>query len=168
MATVETPRLNHFKPHSSDYTQLLAIGPKFLASVFRSNPDESQKRNQRFSRNLIKWIKEGDIVYKRLLLNQHALDEAATHLKKNASPNDAFRCVNTALSSDIIEIKSTANDEFESACETFCRYDDHDGAMTDFITRSFVRSSETVYLATWDHHYQAFDGMRLLPRCDYE
>ncbi len=165
MGSVTDPRLEHFKPEPANYTQRLAIGPKFLATLFISN--STKERKQRFSRELLKWVKNGDIAYKRLLVNQHVLDEAATHLKKKGSPDDAFNCVKTTLSSEIFEICRTDSEEFEEACHSFCKFDDHDGAMTDFLTKTFLENSETSYLATWDGHYQAFKQVKPLPRCDY-
>lgn len=168
MSSVDEPRIAHFQPEPTDYTQRLVIGPKFLASLFKSNLSESEEREQHFSRKFLKWVKNEELPYKRLILNQHALDEAATHLKKKGSPDTAFSCVDTVLSSEIFNVRVTNRDEFKDACNTFCKFDDHDGAMTDFITKSVIENSDTSYLVTWDSHYQAFDQVKLLPRCDYD
>lgn len=167
MPAVNEPRLEHFKPYSANYTQHLSMGPKFISSIFHTNPTGEGKRKQLFSQSLLTWIKDGDLAYKRILVSQHAFDESATRLKKKSSTKDAIDCVQTILSSEIFEVRGADYEEFESACETFCEYDDHDGAMTDFITKTFTENTKTSYLATWDSHYQSFRNLDLLPRCDY-
>lgn len=167
MSGITQPRLAHFSPDPSEYTQRLVLGPKFLASMFRSNPDDDAAPNQRFARALLDWMRNEEIAYKRLLINQHVLDEAATHLKKHNVPAAAFECVETVRSSELFVICETDAEAFAESCRTFCEYDDHDGAMTDFITKTFLERSETPYLATWDDHYQPFSDLNLVPRCDY-
>lgn len=167
MSSISDPRLAHFKPNTSDYTQTLILGPKFLASIFRSDPTDDEIRQQEFSQELLKWIRDEEIAYKRILINQHALDEAATHLKKHSSPDDAFQCVRTVMASKIFVVDVPDDNVFERACDTFCEFEDHEGALTDFITKTFLEDSDTPYLATWDGHYQSFRELKLLPRCDY-
>ena len=168
MRQVPEPRIEHFNPYPNNYSQKLVVGPKFLGSIFRSNPSgDEEGRRQRFSTELLRWMKNEEIPYKRLIVNRHVLDEAATRLKKKARPRDAFRCVKTVLESKVIVVQKMDDDAFDEACTGFREFSDHEGAMTDFVTKTFTQNSDTSYLATWDSHYQAFEDITLLPLCDY-
>ncbi len=167
--TVEGPRREHFKPYQDRYCPVVCVGPKFLASMFVSNPsNDEERRKERFADNLLESIRETELPYSRILINNHVLDEAATRLKKKHCFEDACDCVSTARESDVIEIRPLSKDKLDDAYETFVGFDDHGGAMTDFLNKSFVEASETPYVAVWDDHYEAFDDLRLLPNCDYE
>jgi hypothetical protein len=169
MSRITEQRPAHFRPDHREFTQQLCVGPKFLASAFVSDPsNDEQRRKWRFSRKLFQLITESVVPYTRVLLNRHVLDEAATRLKKKSRPEDAFDCVGTVRSSEIFDVRVLDEETFTDACNRFRAFDDHDGAMTDFLTKSFVEHVEASYLATWDDHYQAFDDLRLLPHCDYE
>jgi predicted nucleic acid-binding protein len=131
-----------------------------------SNDRESRK--ERFAEKLLRLIREDELPYSKIVLNDHVLDEAATRLKKKHCFEDASDCVNTVRESKLVEIRTLSPDELNRSYEAFVDFDDHGGAMTDFLNKTFVEASETPYVAVWDDHYEAFDDLRLLPNCDYE
>lgn len=166
--TVDDPRRDHFTPYRDRYTPVVCAGPKFLASMFVSGPsNDEERRKRRFAGHLLTLIQSRELPYSRILTNNHVLDEAATRLKKKHSFEDAYDCVNTVRSSDSVEVRSLSQDTLDDAYETFVSFDDHGGAMTDFLNKAFVERTETPYVAVWDEHYEAFDDLRLLPNCDY-
>lgn len=166
--TVDEPRREHFRPDHDQYTQFVCVGPKFLASVFVTDPSgDEHRRRRRFARRLLRSIRDRELPYTRVVVTDHVVDEAATRLKKKHRHADAVDCLERIRESDIVEIRSVSRTEFDAACEAFVAFDDHDGVMTDFLTKSFVEAAELSYVATWDSHYRAFDNLSLLPNCDH-
>jgi predicted nucleic acid-binding protein len=166
--TVDEPRREHFKPYRDRYTSVVCAGPKFLASMFVSNAsNDEERRKERFAGKLLGLIREDELPYSRVVINNHVLDEAATRLKKKHCFEDAYDCVNTVRESMLIEVRTLSENDLNDAYESFMKFDDHEGAMTDFLNKTFVEASETPYVAVWDDHYEAFDDLRLLPNCDY-
>ncbi|MEZ3116521.1 hypothetical protein RYH80_11440 [Halobaculum sp. MBLA0147] len=136
--------------------------------MFVSDPsNDGERRRERFAGHLLTLIQNQELPYSRILTNNHVLDEAATRLKKKHGFEDAHDCVDTVRDSDNIEVRSLSQDALDDAYETFVSFDDHGGAMTDFLNKAFVERTETPYVAVWDEHYEAFDDLRLLPNCDY-
>jgi len=168
MSKVDTPRRAHFKPYDRNYATGLVIGPKFLTSVFRTDhSNDEEARKARFAEKLLSLMRDEELPFRQLLVTRHALDEAATRLKKKAKPSDAFVCVTTVFDSDVYCLKELDTETFTDACTDFTEYNDHDGAMTDFITKAFVEAQATDYVVTWDDHYEAFDELELLPNCEH-
>jgi len=168
MSEVDTPRRAHFNPSGANLSTELVIGPKFLFSVFQTDQsNDEEARKARFAKKLLSLIREEELPFRRLLVTRHALDEAATRLKKKAKPADAFECVSTVLKSEVYCLTVLDTETFDEACTDFRSYDDHGGAMTDFITKAFVEAQTTDYVVTWDDHYRAFDELELFPNCEH-
>lgn len=166
--SVDTPTREHFRPDRSGYTQFVCVGPKFLASVFVTTPaNEDERRRRRFARKLVELVGDGELPFTRVAVNDHVVDEAATRLKKKHGHADAVECVNRVRESTVVEIRSVSCAELDAACDAFVAFDDHGGAMTDFLTKAFVEQSALSHVATWDKHYRAFDQLTLLPNCEH-
>lgn len=166
MSLPDEPRQVHFTPDPERYTERIVVGPKFLASLFRSkNENEEKKQKHRFAKKLIELIRDEEVAYRDIRVNQHVLDEAATKLKDKCSPTDAFKCVNTVRDSNLFTVDTVSDEIYSEACNRFVEYDDHGGAFTDFITTAYTESHPASYLATWDSHYREFDSLLLLPNC---
>lgn len=166
MSLPDSPEHAHFAPDYNQYTERLVVGPKFLASLFFSecsNDQEAQKHE--FGMKLIRLIEDKEIAYRDIRVNQHVLDEAATHLKDKHSRTDAFRCVRTVRNSELFTIDSVSDTAYTDACQRFVEYTDHDGAFTDFVTAAYLEEQKASYLVTWDSHYRAFEDVLLLPYC---
>lgn len=162
----EKPRQAHFVPEPIRYTERVVVGPKFLASLFRSKNSNKEKRHKHcFAAKLIEFIRDEEIAYRDIRVNQHVLDEAATSLKDKSKPGDAFKCVETVCSSELFTIDQVSEETYSTACNLFMKYDDHGGAFTDFVTAAYTTNHSASYLATWDSHYREFDQLLLLPNC---
>lgn len=162
----ENPRQAHFTPEPTRHTERVVIGPKFLASLFRSkNSNKEKKQKHQFATKLIRLIRDEEVAYRDIRVNQHVLDEAATRLKDKCSPKDAFTCVKTVRDSELFTIDQVSEQAYSNACDLFLKYDDHGGAFTDFITATYTTNHSASYLATWDSHYREFDKLLLLPNC---
>lgn len=166
MSLPENPRQVHFTPQPRHYTERVVIGPKFLASLFRSeSSNEDEEREHRFATKLIELVRNEDVAYRDVRVNQHVLDEAATHLKDKCKPKDAFECVDTVRRSELFTVDTVSREVYADACNLFVEYDDHGGAFTDFVTAAYTEAHQASYLATWDGHYREFDDFQLLPNC---
>ena len=79
--TVDDPRRGHFTPYRDRYTPVVCTGPKFLASMFVSDPsNDEERRKRRFADRLLALIQNQELPYSRILTNNHVLDEAATRV----------------------------------------------------------------------------------------
>lgn len=65
----------HFQP--GQVRHRVFVGPKFLYSLF--NPKDKMNA---VSRAFMAFIREGDLPFRYLLVNEHIVDEAATRLEK--------------------------------------------------------------------------------------
>jgi predicted nucleic acid-binding protein len=75
---VETPigtiTPEHFRP--GHVRHQVVVGPKFLYALF--NPKDQMHA---VSRAFMTFVRDGDLPYRRLIVNDHIVDEAATRLK---------------------------------------------------------------------------------------
>ena len=98
---VDTPlgriRPVHYQP--SHVSHRLFLGPKFLYALF--NPRD---RMHSVSRALMEYIRTNELPYRRLLVNEHIIDETATRLKKQASMRNAAKFLLTAIESDLYQM----------------------------------------------------------------
>jgi hypothetical protein len=89
---VETPigtvTAEHFRPGSIRHQ--VACGPKFLYALF--NP---QDQMHPVSRAFTTFVRDGDLPYRRLVVNDHIVDETAARLKKRASMRNAATFLTT-------------------------------------------------------------------------
>lgn len=151
---VETPigtvTADHFRP---GYVRHRAVvGPKFLYALF--NPRD---RMHEVSWAFMTFVRDGDLPYRRLVANDHIVDEAATRLKKQASMQNASKFLTTVDESDLYELKSVPESVFAEAKWTFVDWTDSDASFTDFIVATHMTDLEIDHILTYDRHYDAFE-----------
>jgi predicted nucleic acid-binding protein len=153
-APVETPlgtiTADHFRPGRVRHEAV--VGPKFLFALF--NPGD---RMHPVSRAFLAFIRDGDLPYRRLVVNEHVIDEAATRLKKRAGMDSASRFLETLAESSLYVRESVSDTVFEQAIETFTDWTDLDASFTDFVVATQMEELGIEYIATHDQHYAAFD-----------
>lgn len=151
---VETPvgtvTVEHFRP--GHVRHRVIVGPKFLYALF--NPRD---RMHTVSRAFMDFVRDGDLPYRRLMLNDHIVDEAATRLKKQASMRNAAAFVTTLDESTLYQCKSVPTDVFDDAKATFVEWTDLDASFTDFVVKAHMDSLGVDHILTYDSHYNAFD-----------
>jgi predicted nucleic acid-binding protein len=151
---VETPigtvTAEHFRPGTVRHR--VVCGPKFLYALF--NP---QDRMHTVSRAFLSFVRDGDLPYRRLLVNDHIVDEAATRLKKQASIRNAATFLTTLEQSDLYQFESVSQEVFEAATDRFVEWTDLDASLTDFIVASHMAELGVEHILTYDRHYDAFD-----------
>lgn len=151
---VDTPigRLtsDHFEP--LDLRHQVVVGPKFLFALF--NPRDQMHV---VSRAFLEFIRDGDLPYRRLIVNEHIVDEAATRLKKRASMRNASTFLTTIDESTLYQLEHISEIEFAKATETFVDWSDLDGSFTDFVVATQMKTIGVDHILTYDRHYDAFD-----------
>jgi len=151
---VETPigtvTAEHFRP--GHVRHQVVVGPKFLYALF--NP---QDQMHPVSRAFMEFVRDGDLPYRRLIVNDHVVDEAATRLKKQASMRNAASFLTTLDESTLYQFESVSEDVFTDANATFVEWTDLDASLTDFTVAAHMGVLEVDHILTYDRHYDAFD-----------
>ena len=151
---IETPigtiTAEHFRP--GHVRHQVFVGPKFLYALF--NPRDQMHA---VSRAFMAFVRDGDLSYRRLIVNDHIVDEAATRLKKQASMKNATSFLRTLNESTIYRFESVSEDVFSDAKATFIDWTDLDASLTDFVVAAHMEKLEVDHILTYDRHYDAFD-----------
>jgi hypothetical protein len=130
----------------------LVVGPKFLYALF--NPKD---RMHPVSRAFMTFVRDGELPYRRLVLDEHIVDEAATRLKKQASVRNAGKFLTTIRESRLYTRESVPDDAFETASQRFIEWTELDASFTDFVVAAHMEAAGIDHIATYDEHYDAFD-----------
>ena len=151
---VETPigrvTAEHFRP--GHVRHQVVVGPKFLYALF--NPRDQMHD---VSRAFMTFVRDGDLPYRRLIVNDHIVDEAATRLKKQASMRNAASFLRTLDESRLYQFETVSETVFTDAKATFVDWTDLDAAFTDFVVAAHMHTLEVDHILTFDRHYDAFD-----------
>lgn len=151
---VETPigtvTAEHFRPGHVRHQAV--VGPKFLYALF--NPRDEMHA---VSRVFMAFVRDGDLPYRRLVVNEHIVDEAATRLKKQASMQNAVAFVTTLDESGLYQLEPVSEAGFAEAKATFVEWTDLDASFTDFVVAVQMDHLDIEHILTYDRHYDAFD-----------
>jgi len=151
---VETPigtvTAEHFRP--GHVRHQVVVGPKFLYALF--NPRDQMHH---VSRAFMAFVRDGDLPYRRLIVNDHIVDEAATRLKKQASMRNAASFLTTLDESTLYQFEAVSEDVFRDGKGMFVEWTDLDASFTDFVVAAHIGALEVDYILTYDRHYDAFD-----------
>jgi predicted nucleic acid-binding protein len=155
---VETPigRLTaeHFRPGQVRHRPV--VGPKFLYALF--NPSDDMHV---VSRAFMEFVRDGDLPYRRLLLNEHIVDEAATRLKKQCSIQYATKFLTTLTNSQLYQLEYVPETVFETAATIFTEWTDLNASFTDFVVAEHMDELGVEHIVTYDRHYDAFEVVTL-------
>ncbi len=105
----------------------------------------------------MEFVRDGDLPYRRLVVNDHIVDEAATRLKKQASMRNATAFLTTLDQSRLYQFESVSEDVFAAAKDTFVEWTDLGASFTDFVVAAHMADLEIDHVLTYDRHYDAFD-----------
>lgn len=147
---IGTVTAEHFRP--GHVRHQVVVGPKFLYALF--NPAD---RMHEVSRAFMEFVRDGDLPYRRLVVNDHIVDEAATRLKKQASMQNAATFLTTLDESSLYRLDSVPENVFAEARNTFVEWTDLDASLTDFVVAAHMADLEIDHVLTYDRHYDAFD-----------
>lgn len=151
---VETPigtvTPEHFRP--GHVRHRVVVGPKFLYALF--NPDD---RLHAVSRAFMDFLRDDALPYRRLVLDEHIIDEAATRLKKQAAMRNAASFLTTLDESHLYRVETVSEAVFEDAMATFGEWTDLDASFTDFVVATHMDDLGIDHICTYDRDYAAFD-----------
>ncbi|MFT4921998.1 MAG: putative nucleic acid-binding protein [Halobacteriales archaeon] len=151
---IETPigmvTAEHFRPGRVRHQA--AVGPKFLYALF--NPRDEMHA---VARAFMTFVRDGDLPYRQLIVNDHIVDEAATRLKKQASMQNAVSFLTTLDESRLYRFETVSETAFEDAKAMFVDWTDLDASFTDFLVAAHMDELEVDHILTFDRHYDAFD-----------
>lgn len=147
---IGTVTAEHFRP--GHVRHRVFAGPKFLYAMF--NPRDQLHV---VSRAFMDFLRDGDLPFRRLVVNEHIIDEAATRLKKQASIQHAAALLTTLDESQLYRRVSVSDSAFDAATARFIDWRDLGASFTDFVVASHMRESEIDHILTFDRHYEAFD-----------
>lgn len=147
---VGTITAEHFRPGGVRH-QVVA-GPKFLYALF--NPRDEMHA---VSRAFMRFVRDGELPYRRILVNDHIVDEAATRLKKQASMRNAASFLTTLSESTLYQLEPVSETVFDDATTTFLEWEELDASLTDFVVAAHMSALEIEHVLTYDSHYDAFD-----------
>lgn len=151
---VETPigtvTADHFMPGSVRHQAV--VGPKFLFALF--NPRD---RMHPVATAFMAFVRDGDLPFRRLVVNEHIVDEAATRLKKRVSMRNAAKFLTTLESSQLYQLEFVPDHAFHEATDRFAEWTDLGASFTDFVVVAQMHAIGIDHIATFDSHYDAFD-----------
>lgn len=151
---VQTPigtiTVEHFRPGWIRHQ--VVVGPKFLYSLF--NPEDELHV---LSRTFMTFVRNDDLPFRHLIVNDHIVDEAATRLKKRASVQLATTFLTTLDESHLYRLEYVPEEVFVEATATFTEWTDLSASFTDFVVAQHMAELEIDHIVTYDRHYDCFD-----------
>lgn len=147
---IGTVTVEHFRP--GHVRHRVVMGPKFLYALF--NPGDQMHA---VARAFMGFVRDGDLPYRRLIVNDHIVDEAATRLKKQAALQNAVSFLTTLDESTLYQFEAVSEDVFADAKGMFVEWTDLDASFTDFVVAAHMAELEVDHILTFDRHYEAFD-----------
>lgn len=102
-------------------------------------------------------VRDGDQPSRRLVTNDHRIDEAPTRLKNQASMRNATLFVTILDESDRYRFESVSEAVFLRAQETFVTWTDLDASVADFVVAAQMDDMGIDHVRTYDRHDDAFD-----------
>lgn len=151
---VQTPigtiTAEHFRP--GQVRHQVVVGPKFLYSLF-----DTQDQMHPISQAFMAFVRDGDLPYRHLIVNNHIIDEAATRLKKRASIRIATTFLTALDDSRLYRFEYVSEEVFEEATNIFREWTDLNASFTDFVVAQHMAELEIEHIVTYDQHYDAFD-----------
>lgn len=147
---IGTVTAEHFRPGTVRHR--VFVGPKFLYALFAPSD-----QLHTVARAFMEFVRDGDLPYRRLVVNDHVVDEAATRLKKQVSVRNAAAFLTTLDDSDLYRLELVTSDVFADAKATFLEWTDLDASFTDFLVAAQMDDLEIEHVLTFDRHYDSFE-----------
>lgn len=154
---IDTPNgpltIGHFQSRGVRHRAFVV--PKFRYALF--NPRD---RMQVVLRTFMEFIRDGDLPYRRLLLDGHIVDESATRLKKVAALQHAGKFLQAVDESDLYRLEFVSEDAFHGAKKRFIAGTELDASFTDFVIAAHMSEMGVDHFVTDDSHFEAFGDTR--------
>lgn len=142
----------HFYGGGTDIPRSCVLGPKFLYALY--NPaDEFHPVAHAF----LTFIRNDQLPYRRFVVNQHIVDEAATRLKKRAGMPETTAFLNALDGSQYFDLEPLDSESFRTVRSRFREWDDNDASFTDFTIGVQMEVLQLEHVMTFDSDLAVFD-----------
>lgn len=142
----------HFDSDDGTVPRTCVLGPKFLYALY--NPDEEFHD---IAYAFLTFVREEQLPYRRFVVNEHIIDEAATRLKKRADMTCVTSFLSTIETSGFFDIVSLDAETFEHVRERFMDWDDNSASFTDFTIGVQMERHGLEHIMTFDSDLEMFD-----------
>jgi predicted nucleic acid-binding protein len=142
----------HFYSGDEYVPRTCVLGPKFLFALY--NPDEAFHD---VSHAFLRFVRDEELPYRRFVVNDHAVDEAATRLKKRASMTEATAFLQALAESKYFDVCPVTDDTFKEIRKRFVDWDDNPASFTDFVIGVQMETRGIEHVMTFDSDLELFD-----------
>lgn len=156
MVEIETPlgpiTPAHFYGGTDERPRSCVLGPKFLYALY--NPDEEFHG---VAYAFLAFVRDEALPYRRFVVNEHVIDEAATRLKKRAGMPEATAFLDALEESTYFAVVPLEDETFQHVRTRFRAWDDNDAAFTDFTIGVQMEDRDLDHVMTFDSDLDLFD-----------
>ncbi len=142
----------HFLGSADDLPRSCALGPKFCYALY--NPTEAFHD---VAHAFLTFVRDEALPYRRFVVNEHVVDEAATRLKKRAGMPEATAFLAALDTSEFFAVVSLDAETFEQVRAQFRDWDDNAASFTDFTIGVQMDALGIDHVMTFDSHLDLFD-----------
>jgi predicted nucleic acid-binding protein len=142
----------HFRPEETDRPRSCVLGPKFLYALY--NPEEAFHG---VAYAFLRFVRDERVPYRRFVLNEHIINEAATRLKKRAGMAEATAFLDAVADSEYFVIEQLSEEMFQRVRTRFHDWDDNDASFTDFAIGVQMEAMDLHHIMTFDSDLGLFD-----------
>lgn len=128
------------------------LGPKFLYALY--NPDDGFHD---LAYAFLTFVREERLPYRRFVVNEHVVDEAATRLKKRATHDRAAAFLDAVDASEYFSLAELESTTFEAVRERFVDWGDNGASFTDFTIGVQMDLRDIDHVMTFDSDLELFD-----------
>lgn len=156
MMEIKTPQGSvtpaHFFAGDDHVPRTCVLGPKFLYALY--NPEE-ELHDVAYA--FLRFVRAEELPYRRFVVNEHAIDEAATRLKKRADISRARTFLQALEASEYFDIVSLDEETFQNCRNRFVEWDDNSASFTDFTIGVQMERRDLRHLMTFDSDLELFE-----------
>lgn len=142
----------HFFGENDELPRSCVLGPKFLYALY--NPDE-EFHDVAYA--FLSYVRNEALPYRRFVVNEHIIDEAATRLKKRAGMSEATAFLDALEESAYFAVVPLTDETFQQVRTRFREWADNDAAFTDFTIGVQMEQRTLVHVMTFDSDLDLFD-----------
>lgn len=142
----------HFLGGDDGHPRSCVLGPKFLYALY--NPDDAFHD---VAYAFLTFVRNEQLPYRRFVVNEHVVDEAATRLKKRARMPEAGAFLDAVETSEHFALVTVDEDTFRTVRRRFRDWDDNTASFTDFTIGVQMAALELEHVMTFDAHLALFD-----------
>lgn len=142
----------HFYGGGDAFPQSCVLGPKFLYALY--NPAEAFHD---VAYAFLTFVRDEELPYRRFVVNEHVVDEAATRLKKRAGMPEAHAFLDALAESEYFAFESVDEETFQTVRRRFREWDDDSASFTDFAVGVQMEALGLDHVMTFDSDLALFD-----------